>query len=369
MKPTRRQLSGALLLGLVLLVVVFAAIRISERLRPTEAKPEPVPSVRVERLQPRTFVIERRYTGTIESVRRSRIAAQLSARVTAVLHREGEWVGENDILIRLDETETAEEVQRLEAAGARIRADLAFWRRQLERDRELLQKSLISSKQRDESRRMVETLEASLRENGHALDAARTRLGYAVVRAPFAGRIQSLSVETGELAVPGRQLVELVAREPLKAVITVPQRDMDRLAEGQPVRLALPVREFGWEARVARIYPAVDPATRNARFEASVPSARKDILPGMAVTATVTLATFDDAITVPHEALRRRREGQGIFVVERQTAHWRKVDPGPTREGRILIHEGLSAGETIVVTPDPRLRDGGRVVIADGAPR
>ncbi len=363
---TRRTLSGLLLGALVLLVVVFAGIRVAERLRPTEPLPAPPLPVEVLRLQPQPFARVRHYTGTIRSGRRARLAAQVNARVVAVLHREGEWVEEGALLLRLDDTELANEVQRLEAGVQRIRAELSFWRQQLERDRELLAKKLVSPKQRDESRRMVRTLEASLAESEHALEAARTRLGYTEIRAPFAGRIQERNIETGELAVPGQPVMELVALRPLKAVITVPQRDMGRLASGQPVRLAMPLREARWEASLTHIYPAVDPATRNAFFEVPVTEAITGLLPGMAVTAAVVVEQIPDALVIPHHALQRRQGGTGVFVAEGGTARWRRVETGDSQAGRVPVRSGLVAGERIIVTPDPRLKDGARIVVVRG---
>ncbi|MBW2017870.1 MAG: HlyD family efflux transporter periplasmic adaptor subunit, partial [Deltaproteobacteria bacterium] len=82
--------------------------------------------------------------------------------------------------------------------------------------------------------------EASLQANEYALAAARAKLDYTLIRAPFSGAIQRLDTEVGELAAPGKVLLELVVTSPLKAVFSVPQKDLAEIREGMEVRLIVP---------------------------------------------------------------------------------------------------------------------------------
>lgn len=356
MNRRRLVLWGTMLLILAILGV--AGVRIAQRLKPVGASPAPPLVVEVQRLGPRRFTLERNYVGTIMSQRRAWLAARISASVLAIHRREGEWVEAGELLITLDDRELVEEVGRLEAVSRRIRADLAFWRRQLSRDQKLLEQKLVATKQRDENRRMVETLEASLAENRHALANARTRLDDARLRAPFSGHVQQLAIETGELAAPGRRLVELVAPQPLRVVLQVPQQDLTLLQVGQKARFRQPLQSRQWQARIRRVYPAVDPRTRNATIEAPVAEELTGLLPGMAVEASVEVAVHEAAIVIPRHAVHRRRDGVGVFIVETGRARWRPVRTGAYQNGEVRILSGLSAGDRLIVTPDPRLEDG-----------
>ncbi len=363
---TRRGLSALLMLALAGTVLVFAIERVYERMQPTRLQPVPPLAVETIYVQPAPFGLVRHYTGTVSAIKRAQLSAQVNATLLRVHHREGEMVAKDEVLITLDATELESEVERLNSIGQRIRADLAFWERQLERDQQLLKQKLVSPRQRDDSRRMVLTLTASLQENLHALDAAHTRLGHTTIRAPFTGRIQRLLTETGELAVPGKPMLELVAPWPLKAVVTVPQQDLARMTVGEPVELSLPVSGYSWQTVVSRIYPAVDAVTRTATFEAPVPESLAGLLPGMAIEAAVTIQREEAALAIPHQALLRRKDGAGVFVVQADRAHWRHVTAGTAREGLIRIRKGLVPGDEIIVTPDPRLVEGRRVTVHQG---
>ncbi len=353
----KRALSALLLLALLAVVGVFAARRVKERLRPLE--PVPTPPVAVETLEvgPGPFAVTRRYTGSVEAARRVRVAARMTGRVLQVHRREGEAVDKGALLVTLDAAELADEVQRLEAARRRTLAELDFWKKQLARDERLLAARTIARTKRDETRRMVDTLTAALDETRYALAAARTRLGYAEIRAPFAGRVQALLTELGDMAGPGKPLVDLVATAPLKAVVRVPEQDLGRLRPGAPVTVRVPSVGRRLSCRVDRIYPALDPATRNGTFEARLPDAR-GLRPGMAVEAEVTLARDPKALAVPHQAVQRRRGRTGVFVARAGVARWRPVETGEVQAGRVRVLSGLEPGDRVIVTPDPRLRDG-----------
>ncbi len=357
-KRIQRVLLAGLLIALLSLVVFFGVKRIRQRI--TGTPPEQVPPLAVEtlRLQPGPFVVSRRYTGSIEAVHRAKIAAQVSARVREVNFREGETVQEGELLVVLDDTELRAEVGRLEATARRIQADLDFWKKQAARDKKLLSGKAIPPQKYDESKRMKASVAASLRANDYALAAARARLGYTRIHAPFSGKIQRLDTEVGELAAPGKILVELVAPRPLKAVISVPQKDLAEIREGMEVRLVVPAANQVIDSRIDHIYPVLDPATRNATIEAGMPDPGKVLSPGMAVDANVILARTEHALVLPHAAVRMLGGQTGVFAVKHDQALWLPVTVGLSMGGRVQILSGLKGGETVIVTPDPRLSDG-----------
>jgi len=388
----RKLVAGLLLLALVGVVVFFGVHRIRERLKPTPPVPRPPLAVEAVKVEPGPFTVTRRYTGSIVSTKRALISAQVSARVKVVHYREGETVKKGDLLITLDDRELRAEVGRLEATARRMQADLDYWRLQATRDEKLLQGKAIPPQKRDESRRMVASLEASLNANEYALSAARAKLEHTLIHAPFSGAIQRLDTEVGELAAPGKVLLELVATRPLKAVFSVPQKDITEIVphpsryssetqRGNPldtrvpkergvelltqkdikVRLVVPSLDKTITAHVAHIFPALDTVTRNATFDVRLTEHLEGLRPGMTVDAIVILAKFERALVLPRSAIRIRKGDTGVYIVENNVARWRSVIIGQAQGKQIRIVSGLKGGETVVITPDPRLQDGSRV--------
>jgi len=358
---SHKMVVGILLLTLIGLVVFFGVHRIRERLKPTPPVPRHPLAVETLQLEPGPFTVTRRYTGSIVSARRASISAQVSARVKAVHHREGETVKKGKLLLTLDNRELRAEVGRLKATSRRIEADLDYWRLQAVRHEKLLRAEAISLQTRDESRRMVASLEASLRANEYALAAARTKLGYSLIRAPFSGVLQRLDTEVGEQAAPGKGLLELVATRPLKAVFSVPQKDIAKIGVGKEVRLVVPSLDKTISTHIAHIFPALDTATRNATFDVRLTENLVGLRPGMTVDAIMLIAKFERVLVLPRAAIRIREGNPGVYMVEKNIARWRPVSIGQAQGKQVRIVSGLKDGETVIVTPDPRLEDGSRV--------
>ncbi|MBW2104125.1 MAG: efflux RND transporter periplasmic adaptor subunit [Deltaproteobacteria bacterium] len=361
MRIWQKLVAGVLLLALIGLVVFFGAHRIQERLKSTPPVPRPPLAVETMQVDPGPFTVTRPYTGSIVATRRALISARVSARVKRVRYREGETVKKGNLLITLDDRDLRAEVGRLEATARRIQADLDYWMLQTARDEKLLRGKAIPFQKRDESKRMVASLEASLHANEYALAAARAKLDYTLIRAPFSGAIQRLDTEVGELATPGKVLLELVATRPLKAVFSVPQQDLAEIREGMEVRLIVPSPDKTITSRIDHIYPALDSGTRNATFEARLTKHLGGLRPGMTVDGMVVLAKFERALVLPRSAVRIREGGTGVYTVEKNVARWRPVTIGQAQGKQVRIVSGLKGGETVILTPDPRLQGGSRV--------
>ncbi len=360
-----QTLVAVVVVALMGLVVFFGVHRIRERLKPPPTTLRPPLAVETLQAIPSPFTVTRSYTGSIESTQRALISAQVNAQVKTVHHREGEAVKKRNLLISLDDRELSTEVGRIKATAIRIQADLDYWKLQAARDEKLLRGKAIPPQKRDESKRMVDSLEASLRANEYALAAARTKLDYTLIHAPFSGTIQRIDTEVGELAMPGKVLLELVSTQLLKAVFSVPQKDIsailphtDEHSKPREVRLFIPSLGKVITSHVNHIYPALDSDTRNATFDVHFSKHLEGLRPGMAADAIVTMSKFEKALVLPRTAIRIKEGNTGVYVVENNIARWRSVTTGESQDKQIRITLGLKGGEIIIVTPDPRLKDG-----------
>lgn len=76
--------------------------------------------------------------------------------------------------------------------------------------------------------------------------------------------------------------------------------------------------------------------------------------PGQRVRARLKLAEVEDAITVPRQALEREGDQAFVWVLEGSAPTRRPVKLGAASLGRVVITEGLSAGERVVLEPPSR---------------
>lgn len=361
--PRLLRLTAAALIAGLLVAAVLTGMRLYERTRPVAPVTPPPLAVVVGGVEPQPFVRALRVTGSVEAERRVVLSAQLAARIAEIPFREGARVAEGEVLARLDDSEQRQELARLQAALDGVTADLAFWQAQLEADRRLSETQAISRRALDETQRRVTSLQAARREAREAVQSARTRLGYAVVRAPFDGYIQAVRILPGEFVPTGGALLEVLAAQPLKVILPVAENDLRELHEGQPVELHVPAASGAWPVRLARIFPALDRGTRSATIEVVLPEDAVGVRPGMAAVARVVLEEADQALVLPRQALRRQAGQAGVYIQADGVARWREVEPGPAQDGAVRILTGLAPGEQVILTPHPQLVDG-RPVLA-----
>jgi membrane fusion protein (multidrug efflux system) len=86
----------------------------------------------------------------------------------------------------------------------------------------------------------------------------------------------------------------------------------------------------------------------------------------MIVRVSLTRRVYENAVVVPRDAVLERDTGDVIFVVKDDRVELRKVSTGPSEKGSILLLEGLSPGETLVVSGHRNLVDGQRVRVVSG---
>jgi RND family efflux transporter MFP subunit len=261
-------------------------------------------AVQIVTAAPRTVAETREVTGTLTAAREARLLAQLEGAVTRVLVDEGDRVRAGQLLATFDNS-----VQAAELGAARTRARVA--RAAADRAARLLTLGAASRAEQEEAA-------AQVREAAGALRGAEARAAYGEIRSPFAGVVTAVRVNAGDV-VGARQEAAVVA-DPADLRIEVPVSELDvvRLAPGDPVPVtvdALPGRAF--TGRVSRIYPTVDPASRQGVVEVSLRRVPPVLRPGLLARLTLTVETVRDALAVPLDAVRRDvRDLPYVYVVQ-----------------------------------------------------
>jgi RND family efflux transporter MFP subunit len=363
-KSRTRTRTVALLVAAALFVWIAWSLQstVRQTLMPEPPSPAAPVAVAVEILKPGPLEVVRSWRGSIDVDERAVLSTQITAEVVELPFREGALVEQGDVVYRLDDAELQAELARLDAVIERLAGELETARRELSRQRDLYARQLSPEKALDDASQRADSLAAQMREADASRNLLATRLAYATTRAPFSGRIQRLHLQRGELARAGSPVLELVAEGGLKAVARVAQNDIRHVREGLPVTLTVPALDQHWPGHIDRVYPALDQASRNATVAALFPDeAGGQVRPGMAVIMAARLVSQDDALTAPIQAIHGEPGASHVFVLDGVHALRRRVELGASQDGRVHITAGLSAGDELIVTPDPRLRDGQRV--------
>ncbi len=126
---------------------------------------------------------------------------------------------------------------------------------------------------------------------------------------------------------------------------------------------AYPGEQF--TGRIDRIAPVFRKSTRQARIEMTIDNPQHRLKPGMFIRAAVVLARVPEATIVPEQALTKRDDKSGVFIVSEdgRSVAWREVKVG-IREGDRVQVEGEGLSGRVVTLGQQLVNDGSPITIA-----
>jgi HlyD family secretion protein len=347
-------------------------------------------------------------TGRIASVARNDIASQNTARIEAILVREGDTVQARQVLVRLRDDEASANLVQARAAVAEARGrirQLATVQepvsaqqleqaraadtqavRELERARDLLKQGFVSQSRLDDAQRAAAASAAAVRSaaaqaagNGSsgaeaalaqsrleqalaAEKAAATRLDQLSLRSPATGIVISRAADPGDTAQIGRAILTLISGDETRIQASVDEKNLGYLQLNQTARAtadAYPERPF--DAVLTFIAPAVDAQRGTVDLKLRVDKAVDYLRPDMTVSVEIITAQEPNAIKLPSDAVRRDANG-AVYVLVNRDGRAEKVNLtlGLRGIGSTQVVKGLAVGDR-VITPNTSAEDGDRV--------
>lgn len=281
-------------------------------------------------------------SGVIRASRQGAVAAQVMGDVIAVPAQLGASVASGDVLVRLGSAE-------LEARLAQAKAATSEAERSYAQESRLLAKGAAT-------RDGVADLKDRLAAAQANLAAVQALVDHLTLRAPFAGVVSSKHVDVGDLATPGRILVEVHAKGTVEIETGIPS-SFSSLAVGAEVDFESAGRQG--KARVKEIAGSADVRSLNRRVLLTVSD--DTLTAGRAVTVYWP-AEPRRRVLVSASAIQRHGQIERVWAVDAEgKLVLRLVRVAGTEGGRVEIASGLRGGEQVVESPVDELVEGARV--------
>ncbi|MFT5000361.1 MAG: multidrug efflux system membrane fusion protein [Planctomycetota bacterium] len=119
-----------------------------------------------------------------------------------------------------------------------------------------------------------------------AVVAAQEQLDNAIIRAPFAGRLNDMTLDEGEFVNDGDMVAEVLDNDPLTVVVQVPQQALSRIKMGQVARVSFITGETRIGA-VGFIGSNADSQTRTFRVEVTVANPASEMPAGLSARIAI----------------------------------------------------------------------------------
>lgn len=309
--------------------------------------------------------------GSVDAFEKVQVTARVAGVVDRVLFAEGRQAEVNQVLVEIEPERFNLAVESAQASYNRALASKADAEAGLKRRETVITQNpgLIPGEEVETWRTKVLLASADLAQTLSALNQAKLNLRDAYVRAPFAGIIQTRTVQTGQYVQVGTVLATLIRRDPLLLRFRVPQRDAAQMRPGMAANFKVRDNPVDYTATIVHVAAAADESARMVDVTAHVQTTNDGALrPGAFAEITVPVSSVRTVPVVPQTAIRPSEKGFIAYVVENETAVERILTIGMrTADGQAEVISGLQPGEMLVVRGAEALRDGAPVRIVPPA--
>jgi RND family efflux transporter MFP subunit len=281
------------------------------------------------------------------------LSAPAPTRVIQVFVSAGQNVSRGSTLVVLDQSSLRESVRSAEAA-------LTAAQRGYERARSLTQAGILPRKD-------LEQATADLAKARADVVTERRLLQLSVLRSPISGIVTKMNAVLGAAVDTNQPLVEISDPTAVDIVMSVGPTEAATVHPGAKVNLRSGEKSTGEMIGVGTVIDVagtVDSASRSVSVRIRAATTRRPIRLGETIYGEITLATRENAVIAPVEALVPDGDGFKVFVVDAKgVARSRPVVVGGRTEKVVEINSGLTRGENVVTYGAYGLDDGVKVVV------
>lgn len=294
--------------------------------------------------------------GSVEADENVQLFPELPGEILQVMVNEGDRVTKGQTLMRLDS-------DILQRNIAEVETSLSLATDIYNRQKRLWDKKIGSEVQYLEAKNSKESLEKRL-------ETLRTQQEQSTIKAPFAGVIDEIFSNEGEMANPAMPLIRLVNLREVYIQADVSERYVASVQAGTEVTVRFSSLNQEVDTRVALAGKFINP--NNRTFRIRVPLENTDDLYKPNMLAALKIKDFeqDSAVVVPANLVQQSAAGDNfIYVLDRSTgkSQVRKVNVaiGLSYEDRVLVTDGLSGNEVLIDRGSRSVKDGQDVQVME----
>ncbi|MBP8098190.1 MAG: efflux RND transporter periplasmic adaptor subunit [Arenimonas sp.] len=330
-------------------------------------------------------------SGYVTARRIATVSSKITGKVSEVLIEEGQRVAEGEVLARLDDADAQAQRQLAQAQLASSQSQLAEARAQLKlaesnlvRTRELAANKLVATASLDSAVAERDSRAARLISLGRLVNVSQDQLQVAqlgvdntTIRAPFAGVIVTKAAQPGEMISPisggggsiRTGIGTLVDMDSLEVQVDVNEAYIGRVQPKMPVEAVLNAYpDWKIPGEVIAIIPTADRSKATVKVRIALNTKDARIVPDMGVRVSFLETSKPGAakptgVWVPTRAVLAADGKSAVFVVQGDKVERIEVTAGEVRDVDQMISSGLKGGETVVLSPPEKLKDGSRVTV------
>ena len=193
-------------------------------------------------------------------------------------------------------------------------------------------------------------------------EMARKNLDDCKLYAPYSGVIASKSIEIGQNVSPGLPVLNVVDRQNLNVVVSIPETEISDVNKGQRAVIVIPaLADMKADGVVTEKGIKANPLSRSYEVKIKIKDndALKGIMPGMITEVFMSGESFGQKIVIPANVLQLDENNDYfVWLNNGGKASKRTVSCGDFTANGVIVVSGLRAGDEVIVEGQQKVCEG-----------
>jgi len=317
----------------LIMLLIAAGILLKKRRQEVAELPVPtvmIPTVRTTLPQVRTLSQTHRFLAELKTTNNAAISSKLSGRISQLLVHENQQVRKGELLVKIDDREILAGIKALQAQLTAANSQMKYTQTQYERNLALYQAGGLAQEKLEASAVAMSAATASTQDLQQKINSLKNQHDYLNIKASFSGIIGNIYLRQGDLATPGRPILNLNSLFQKLTISFVPDRVII-----QPGQIVLHNNK-----RIGVVKRLYNEAQNGLSVAEIIPDQRLDLPSGSYLTLEVVTKSATGC-ALPLQALLHRHDG--VSVMQYQQDHFSEVP----------VNVQLRNAEFALVTPCP----------------
>lgn len=283
------------------------------------------------------------------------IVPKSPGQIVRLAKEEGDTVKAGEILVQLESAAPRAAVDEVQSKITLQQRAVAEAERNFRRLEQLRAQGLATVKEFDSAKFELDQARVSLEGLAATKREAAARLSDNTIVAPVSGVVLARPVDTGQVVGAQTVIYELAPLSDVEIEADVDERYLPEIREGLKADILVTGQSKPLTATLYYVSPKVDPRTGGARVKLRLDQQVEGLRSGLTADVNIIVERRTDAITIARSAiLGRDREARVLLVADgRVVPQTVKFIEWPSE--RVIVLEGLQAGQQVLASPRPDL--------------
>ncbi|MEZ5360654.1 MAG: efflux RND transporter periplasmic adaptor subunit [Candidatus Zixiibacteriota bacterium] len=317
-------------------------------------------------------------TGYVVAQVKAAVASKATGRLRVLNVEEGDVVTKDEVLAELYNEDIKAQLAIAEANLSLSLADSIETELNLRRQIKLRESDYTTAEVVEAATAAFAKAAASVKASRAAVRAAEVDLEYTIIKAPFDGTVLTKNADVGEMVAPFASsassrgaVVTIADMRSLEVEADVSESNIQKVKIGAPCEIILDAYpDVTYAGFVKKIVPTADRSRATVMVKVAFSNLDDKVLPEMSARVNFLPEKsgedqyVEPVLVVDHGAITSR-DGQTVaFVVDGEYVSQQAITIGRRMGDETEIVSGLSAGQTVVLSPPGGLKSGDKIEIS-----